>query len=325
LRCVVAVATRCLDDGRRKRFSQAAREELNLGMLRKLLARFLQMIFQPGQIECARQRGRVCHIPISGNPFVLACSLPELDDPANEFVGEPKVGIAPGDADRLTVFRKCHPVRAGMHPRVNGTLFSRYRQRDVTVDDGRSQEQCGPDDTIPSKESAQDRCQAFPRPLRQGLCCIIRVTRHVALDLSGPPYELGLQPIHLGAMHQQNRKKEQADRYNQEAMHNRIMNPWSSRDQPRADLVPIQGSIVVSRIKDGKGEERYNAASDTYENLVSAGVIDPVKVVRTALQNASSIASLLLTTEALVSEIPEDKKEMAGGGGMPGGGMGGMY
>ena len=67
-----------------------------------------------------------------------------------------------------------------------------------------------------------------------------------------------------------------------------------------------------------------NASTDTYENLVKAGVIDPVKVVRTALQNASSIASLLLTTEALVSEIPEEKKEMAGGG-MPGGGMGGMY
>ena len=58
---------------------------------------------------------------------------------------------------------------------------------------------------------------------------------------------------------------------------------------------------------------------------MTAGVIDPVKVVRTALQNASSIASLLLTTEALVSEIPEEKKE-SGGGGMPGGGgMGGMY
>jgi chaperonin GroEL len=84
-----------------------------------------------------------------------------------------------------------------------------------------------------------------------------------------------------------------------------------------------EGSIVVQKVKDGKGEEGYNAATDKYENLVGAGVIDPVKVVRTALQNASSIASLLLTTEALVSEIPEEKKEspMPGGGG----GMGGMY
>ena len=84
-----------------------------------------------------------------------------------------------------------------------------------------------------------------------------------------------------------------------------------------------EGSIVVQKVKDAKGEEGYNAGADKYENLVTAGVIDPVKVVRTALQNSSSIASLLLTTEALVSEIPEEKKEapMPGGGG----GMGGMY
>jgi chaperonin GroEL len=84
-----------------------------------------------------------------------------------------------------------------------------------------------------------------------------------------------------------------------------------------------EGSIVVQKVKDAKAEEGYNAATDTYENLVAAGVIDPVKVVRTALQNASSIASLLLTTEAMVSEIPEEKKEAP----MPGagGGMGGMY
>jgi chaperonin GroEL len=88
----------------------------------------------------------------------------------------------------------------------------------------------------------------------------------------------------------------------------------------------LEGSIVVSQIKDGKGDEGFNAATETYEDLVKAGVIDPAKVVRNALQNASSIASLLLTTEALVSEIPEEKKEAAGGGhGMPGGGMGGMY
>ncbi len=75
-----------------------------------------------------------------------------------------------------------------------------------------------------------------------------------------------------------------------------------------------EGSIVIQKVKDAKGDDGYNAASDKYENLVTAGVIDPVKVVRTALQNASSIASLLLTTEALVSEIPEEKKEAAGGG-----------
>jgi chaperonin GroEL len=87
-----------------------------------------------------------------------------------------------------------------------------------------------------------------------------------------------------------------------------------------------EGSIVVARVKEAKNAgEGYNAATDKYEDMVAAGVIDPTKVVRSALQNASSIASLLLTTEALVSEIPEEKKEMAGGGGMPGGGMGGMY
>ncbi len=68
----------------------------------------------------------------------------------------------------------------------------------------------------------------------------------------------------------------------------------------------------------------YNAATDKYEDLVKAGVIDPTKVVRSALQNASSIASLLLTTEAMVAELPEEKKEAPAGGG-PGGGMGGMY
>ncbi len=84
-----------------------------------------------------------------------------------------------------------------------------------------------------------------------------------------------------------------------------------------------EGSIVVAKARDMKQDEGFNAATDTYEDLVKAGVIDPAKVVRSALQNASSIASLLLTTEALVSEIPEEKKDAPQ---MPhGGGMGGMY
>jgi chaperonin GroEL len=83
-----------------------------------------------------------------------------------------------------------------------------------------------------------------------------------------------------------------------------------------------EGSIVVQKVKEGKGDFGFNAQTETYEDLVQAGVIDPTKVVRSALQNSSSIASLLLTTEALVSEIPEEKKEPP----MPGaGGMGGMY
>ena len=85
-----------------------------------------------------------------------------------------------------------------------------------------------------------------------------------------------------------------------------------------------EGSIVVARVRDAKAaDEGFNAATDTYEDLVKAGVIDPAKVVRSALQNAASIASLLLTTEAIVAEIPEEKKDapqMPGGGG-----MGGMY
>jgi chaperonin GroEL len=86
-----------------------------------------------------------------------------------------------------------------------------------------------------------------------------------------------------------------------------------------------EGSIVVAKVRDMKQDEGFNAATDTYEDLVKAGVIDPAKVVRNALQNASSIASLLLTTEALVSEIPEEKKDAPAMHGHGGGGMGGMY
>src|SRR6266550_1683143 len=85
----------------------------------------------------------------------------------------------------------------------------------------------------------------------------------------------------------------------------------------------LEGSIVVQKVREMKDTEGFNALTDTYEDLVKAGVIDPVKVVRSALQNSSSIASLLLTTEALICEIPEEKKESPA---MPGGGgMGGMY
>ncbi|MGH7483880.1 MAG: TCP-1/cpn60 chaperonin family protein, partial [Longimicrobiales bacterium] len=86
-----------------------------------------------------------------------------------------------------------------------------------------------------------------------------------------------------------------------------------------------EGSIVVERVRSsGEANFGYNAQSDEYEDLVEAGVIDPTKVTRTALQNAASIASLMLTTECVVVEKPEEEKGMPGGGGMPGG-MGGMY
>ena len=84
-----------------------------------------------------------------------------------------------------------------------------------------------------------------------------------------------------------------------------------------------EGAIVVQKVRELKNQDDgFNAQTDVYEDLIKAGVIDPTKVVRAALQNASSIAALLLTTEALISEIPEEKKDA----GMPGGdgGMGGM-
>jgi chaperonin GroEL len=76
-----------------------------------------------------------------------------------------------------------------------------------------------------------------------------------------------------------------------------------------------EGSVVVNRVKEGKGAFGYNAATNEFEDLVKAGVIDPTKVVRAALQNAASVASLMLTTEALVAEKPKKKEKAAGGGG----------
>ena len=84
----------------------------------------------------------------------------------------------------------------------------------------------------------------------------------------------------------------------------------------------IEGSIVVDKVKGLKGANGFNARTEEYEDLIKSGVIDPTKVVRAALQNAASVAGLLLTTEAMIAETPEE-----GGGGMPGmppGGMGGM-
>jgi chaperonin GroEL len=86
-----------------------------------------------------------------------------------------------------------------------------------------------------------------------------------------------------------------------------------------ADNAGATAALVVSKVEQGKAGFGYNAATDTYEDLVSAGIIDPVKVTRIALQNAVSIAGLLLTTDCLVTEKPKEKK-----GGMPGGGHPGM-
>ena len=82
-----------------------------------------------------------------------------------------------------------------------------------------------------------------------------------------------------------------------------------------ANNAGLEGSVVVERVRNEKGNMGYNVSTDTYEDLVKAGVIDPTKVTRSALQNASSIAGLMLTTEALITEIPEDDAPADGGHG----------
>jgi chaperonin GroEL len=83
-------------------------------------------------------------------------------------------------------------------------------------------------------------------------------------------------------------------------------------------------SVVVNAVMAGKGNYGFNAANDTYGDMIEMGILDPTKVTRTALQNAASVASLMLTTECMISEAPKDESG-AGGGGMPDmGGMGGM-
>jgi chaperonin GroEL len=92
-----------------------------------------------------------------------------------------------------------------------------------------------------------------------------------------------------------------------------------------ADNAGLEGAVVVQQIEKESGNTGLNAATGVFEDLLKAGVIDPAKVTRAALQNAASIASLLLTTEAIVADKPEEDGGGAGGG-MPGGmgGMGGM-
>ena len=91
-----------------------------------------------------------------------------------------------------------------------------------------------------------------------------------------------------------------------------------------ADNAGVDGAVIAQKVKESKDVNfGYNALTHEYGNLMQMGVIVPTKVERTALQNAASIASLLLTTDAVVSEIKEDKEPAGAGAG--GGGMGGMY
>ena len=90
-----------------------------------------------------------------------------------------------------------------------------------------------------------------------------------------------------------------------------------------AENAGLDGAVISEQVKKADGNQGFNALTNEHVDLVEAGVIDPAKVTRSALENAASIAGLLLTTEAIISEIPDDSKEAAPGGG--GGGMGGMY
>jgi chaperonin GroEL len=87
----------------------------------------------------------------------------------------------------------------------------------------------------------------------------------------------------------------------------------------------VEGSVIVNRVAEGKGSFGYNAATGEFEDLVAAGVIDPAKVTKTALLNAASVASMMLTTEAIITEIPEPKPAAPMGGGPGMGGMEDMY
>jgi chaperonin GroEL len=96
-------------------------------------------------------------------------------------------------------------------------------------------------------------------------------------------------------------------------------------EEPMRQIVANTGdepSVVVNKVVEGKGNFGFNAQTSEYGDLVQMGVVDPTKVARFALQNAASVASLMLTTEAMIAESPKDEKPMGGGGGM--GGMGGM-
>ena len=75
----------------------------------------------------------------------------------------------------------------------------------------------------------------------------------------------------------------------------------------------MKGSIIVQRVREGQGSFGYNAATNEFGDLLAMGVIDPVKVVRSALQNAASVASLMLTTEAMIAERPKEEKAAGGG------------
>ncbi len=105
---------------------------------------------------------------------------------------------------------------------------------------------------------------------------------------------------------------------------NIVLRALSAPVRQIAENAGKDGAVVLNKLENQENEVGYNAATDKWENMVDAGIIDPTKVTRTALQNAASIAALLLTTEAVVAEIPEEKPAAPQGGagaGAPGMGM----
>jgi chaperonin GroEL len=116
--------------------------------------------------------------------------------------------------------------------------------------------------------------------------------------------------------------KPKADNHDQEAGIKIVMR---ALEEPLRWITANAGdepSVVVNKVVEGKGNFGYNAQTGEYGDMVQMGVLDPTKVTRYALQNAASVAALILTTDAMVAELPKDEK--GGAGGMPGGGMGGM-
>ena len=79
-----------------------------------------------------------------------------------------------------------------------------------------------------------------------------------------------------------------------------------------------EGSVIVAKVADGSGDFGFNAKNDEYVNMYEAGIVDPTKVVRVALENAASVAGMLLTTECVITEVKKDEPAMPMGGGMPG-------
>jgi chaperonin GroEL len=112
------------------------------------------------------------------------------------------------------------------------------------------------------------------------------------------------------------------DHHDQDAGIKIVMRAIEEPMRAIASNAGAEPSVVINKVLEGKGNFGYNAATDTYGDMVEQGVLDPTKVTRCALQNAASVAGLILTTDAMVAELPKDDAPMAGGGGM--GGMGGM-